>query len=80
MLAYGQHHIGVELCTVTLLHFKNTDIGIFQGLQASVVGVGTLHVLLVIESSRSDAQIVGQHFGAQIKLVFVVDGKAFVMQ
>ena len=80
MLASGQHHIGVELCTVTLLHFKKTDIGIFQGLQASVVGVGTLHVLLVIESSRSDAQIVGQHFGAQIKLVFVVDGKAFVMQ
>ena len=80
MLASGQHHISVELCTVTLLHFEKTDIGIFQGLQASVVGVGTLHVLLVIESSRSDAQIVGQHFGTQIKLVFVVDGESFVVQ
>ena len=80
MLASGQHHIGVELCTVTLLYFEKTDVGVFQGLQASVVGVGTLHVLLIIESSRNDAQIVGQHFETQIKLVFVVDGESFVVQ
>ena len=80
MFASGQHHIGVEFCTVTLLRFEKTDIGIFQCLQASVVGVGTLYVLLVVESSRSDVQVVNQHFGTQIKFVFVVDREAFVMQ